>query len=101
MTEELSISWLFTVPTELCDSDLVCVCRMVQSERFTLLLLALRPRRIVCVGIMTPREDGGRDLMAQQKIVEAAGYGGDVLLPNCDRRLATVFTVGVTCMHVG
>ena len=49
---------------------------------------------------MTPQGDRGYDLMARQKIVEAAGYGSDVLLPNCEWRLAAVLTVGVTCMHV-
>jgi len=81
----------FPVPTE---ADLLHVYRTVQSGRLALLLLALRPRRIVCQGTITPREDGGLNLMAQRKIVEA-GYVGNGLLPNYERRLAAVLTVGV------
>jgi len=95
LTEKLSIARLFTVLTELCDSDLLRVSRTVRSGCFALLLLALHPRLIVCVDTMTPREDGGRDMMARRKIVEAAGYGGDVLLPNYEQRSAAVLTVGV------
>ena len=44
------------------------VCRTVPCRRFALLRLALRPRRIILEGGMTPREDGGRALMARRKI---------------------------------
>ena len=50
------------------EADLLRVCRTVPCGRFALLRLALRPRRIISEGDMTPREDGGRALMARRKI---------------------------------
>ena len=53
------------LPTE---ADFLRVCRTVPCGRFALLWLALRPRRIISEGDMTPREDGGRALMARRKV---------------------------------
>ena len=64
-TEADLLDLLRVCPSE---ADLLRVCCTLQCGWFALLLLALWPQRIVWEGGMTPREDGGRDLMAQWKI---------------------------------